>query len=527
VKTRLEKLFFLFFLIFGSAHAHELKQDLIVQTDSGPVAGMRQSQLATWLGIPYAAPPVADLRWRAPQKPAPWSAPRPSTQYGSVCAQNADLGVFAKAGGSEDCLTLNVFVSEGGVSSSRSLPVFVWIHGGAIRVGAARDHDPVKLTLDGGGVVVTLNYRLGLFGFFGHPALQRKAEAGVNFGILDQQLALDWVQRNIKNFGGDPTNVTIAGESSGGDSVIAHLVSPASAGKFQHAISMSGNAIALKYPNFGAPKPLSWAARVSQDFAKEVGCVQADVAGCLRALPMKAVLAHQSTYTAQQVIVDGAVIPMAPGEALRNGLINPVSTFVNGSNLDEGAFFSGYLENGSNTPMNEQEYAKLSEVFFGLHAAKVREIYPTRLYPTPSDAFGAAATDMLFACTARAVNSRLSSHTPTYAYEFADRTAPSYLKPTTFALGAAHTSELAYLFPGFHGGDGLKLSLNPLQSKLSDEMVKFWTNSSMRKQQERIWPRYVASKENVMRFVLPYGRMVEHSFSEMHHCNFWDALDVY
>lgn len=518
-----------FFLLSRVAYASggDFSQDLTVQTDAGPVVGERQRGLITWLGIPYAAPPIADLRWMPPQRPPQWSTPKPGRHYGNVCPQNADLGVFSKAGGSEDCLNLNIFVSERKANSSKPLPVFVWIHGGAMRVGAARDHDPVKLANNGGALVVTLNYRLGLFGFFGHPALQRNDQPGVNFGILDQQFALDWIQRNIEKFGGDPSNVTIAGESSGGDSVIAHLVSPGSAHKFQHAISMSGNAIVLKYPNFGAPKPLSWAAQVSQDFAKEVGCVRGDVAKCLRSLSTKDVLAHQSSYTAQQVIVDGKVIPKAPGEALRNGEINPVLTFINGNTLDEGAFFSGYLENASKKPLDEEGYVSLSKVFFGSHASKVRKAYPTRLYTTPSEAFGAAATDMLFACTARAVNARASAHIPTYAYEFADRTAPSYLNPTTFALGAAHTSELAYLFAGFHGGDGIAVTLNPLQTKLSDQMVKFWVNSSTRKQAEYVWPRYVSSKENVMRFVLPNAHMVESSFSEMHRCDFWDELNVY
>jgi para-nitrobenzyl esterase len=499
----------------------------LVQTDDGPVRGVRQGQLLSWLGVPYAAPPTGSLRWMPPQRPRPWSAPLSANKYGSFCPQNADLGVFAKAGGSEDCLTLNVFVSEKSLRAKEPLPVFFWIHGGAMRVGAARDYDPAKLAIDGGVVVVTINYRLGLFGYFAHPALQREGQPGVNYAIMDQQLALDWVQRNIQRFGGDPRNVTIAGESAGGDSVIAHLVSPGSAGKFQHAVSMSGNAIVLKYPTFGAPKTLEWAETVAQDFAKKVGCVKEDVASCLRSLPTRDILANQTPYYAQQVIVDGKVMPMRPGDALRTGHINPVSTFINGTTLDEGAFFSGYLENESGRSMDEEAYVKMSDAFFGSNAKMVREQYATSAYPTPSDAFAAAATDMLFACTAHAVNGWLAPRVPTYAYEFADRTAPSYLKPTTFALGAAHTSELAYLFPKYHGGAGIPVTLNPLQAGLSEQMVRYWTSAKKMTEAEGDWTSYDAAQENIMTLALPHPRMTTHSFSKTHKCAFWDSLNLY
>jgi len=195
-----------------------------------------------------------------------------ATTLASSCAQNADLGVFARAGGSEDCLYLNVYRGAAQGSVPRKLPVFVWFHGAALQIGQGGDYDPAKLAIKGGALVVTLNYRLGLFGFLSHPALDGEGHDFANYGLMDQQAALRWVQRNAAAFGGDPANVTIAGESSGGNSVMAHIAAPQSAGLFQHAISMSGGGIMARHPAFGAPRPLAVAREVGLAFAREAGC---------------------------------------------------------------------------------------------------------------------------------------------------------------------------------------------------------------------------------------------------------------
>ncbi|WP_372360690.1 carboxylesterase/lipase family protein [Xanthomonas sp. NCPPB 1325] len=511
----------------GLAFAQAVSLTEPVQTTSGPVRGVVEGDLTSWRGIPYAAPPIGNLRWRAPIPPRAWSTPLIANAYGSVCAQNADLGVFAKAGGSEDCLNLNVFVPTAKRSSTTLLPVFVWLYGGALRVGAALDYDPSRLAVEGGAIVVTLNYRVGLFGFFAHSAVQEDGKSGVNYGLLDQQLALKWVNDNIARFGGDANNVTIAGESAGGDSVIAHLVSPASRGTFQHAIAMSGTANILKFPTFGAPRPLNAAQKMASDFAEAVHCNTQMAAACLRALPTSQVLAHQTGFTAQQFIVDGKTLPIEPGVALSTGQINPVRTVILGSTRDEGNFFAGYLENESGKPIDESSFPKTMEIFFGDHAEVVMKQYPASAYTSPSEAFAAAATDMLFACTSQEAARRITAKTPAYVYEFADRTAPSYLKPTTFALGAAHTYELAYLFPSFHGGSGIPTTLNPLQKKLASQMVRYWSNPLNVTAPNSGWQPYNAKRQNVMSFVLPTARMTEMSFARAHHCEFWDKLGVY
>ena len=207
----------------------------VVPTDKGPVRGSRHPTVSKYLGIPYAAPPVGDLRWRPPQAPARWQGPRDATAFANHCPQEASP--FGFASDTEDCLYLNVFTPNKhaagpgrGHDKSKERPVMVWLHGGGLTVGESDDYDPTRLVQQG-VVVVTVNYRLGYLGFLAHPALS--AESGGtgsgNYGLMDQQAALRWVQRNIGRFGGDGDNVTIFGQSAGGLSVHSHLVSPRSA----------------------------------------------------------------------------------------------------------------------------------------------------------------------------------------------------------------------------------------------------------------------------------------------------------
>jgi para-nitrobenzyl esterase len=499
----------------------------VLKIGSGPLRGLDDGEMLSYRGIPYAAPPVGDLRWRPPQAPRSWTETRDATETGSACVQNPDLGAFATPGGSEDCLYLNVYAPRAAVQAGRPLRVFVWIHGGSLWVGQGSDYDPRKLVLDGQAVVVTLNYRLGMFGFFAHPAIDGEGHAFANYGQMDQSFALDWVQRNIEAFGGDPTNVTIAGESSGGTSVLAQVISPWSAGKFQHAIDMSGSSLIIRYPNFGAARPLDVARKVGSDFATAAGCDDQS-AHCLRRLTVGQILAIQKSYMINQTIIDGDFMPVHPAEALRSGRFNRV-TLINGTTRDEGRFFVGFPENETGLPLTEQGYPAALEAFFGANLApRVREEYPVDDYNSPSEAYAAAATDYLFSCPALMVNRWASQATTVYAYEFADRTAPSYLKPTTFPLGAAHTYELPYLFPGFRGGTaGIPVTLNPLQEKLSDEMVRYWTSASGASQWKD-WPRYAPDQQNVLRLMLPQSQVLRAGrFTKDHHCGFWDQAGIY
>ena len=210
----------------------------VVETENGAVRGTLQPTTIAFLGIPFAKPPVGDLRWRPPQSAARWEGVRDATRFGAHCPQP---GTDPQPAASEDCLFLNVYVPAalGGEQhdSSRELrhadrPVMVWIYGGANASGASDFYDPTPLVEAGGVVVVTVNYRIGVLGFLAHPALDGEGHEAVNYGVMDQQLALLWVRDNIRHFGGDRGNVTIFGESAGGLNVTTHLVSPRSAGLF-------------------------------------------------------------------------------------------------------------------------------------------------------------------------------------------------------------------------------------------------------------------------------------------------------
>jgi para-nitrobenzyl esterase len=408
----------------------------------------------------------------------------------------------------------------------KALPVFVWIHGGALRVGQGADYDPSKLADKGNVIVVSLNYRLGLFGFFAHPAIDHEGHPFANYGLMDQQAALRWVQRNISAFGGDPGDVTIAGESAGGISVMMQIVSPLAAGTFRNAIAMSGARLMARHPAFRAVKPVSVAEELGSRFSKAVGCSENNAA-CLRALPTKRILDAQSPYLLNEAIIDGIVIPMHPSDAFRTGQINRV-TLVNGSTHDEGRFFVALTELMTGKAMSADDYtASLNRQFGERLAAEVAREYALEGYNTPGEAFAAAATDSMFACPALAMDRLLTGKIPLYAYEFNDGTAPSYVGPTTFPLLAAHTYELAYVFPGFHGGADAVVKLNSLQEKLSDEMVNYFTSLSQMSSREAEWPRFDPRQENMMTFILPTSKLVSGRFSDFHHCTFWDRAGIY
>ncbi len=209
----------------------------MVGTANGAVRGLANGAVDEFLGIPYAAPPVGALRWRPPQPAASWPGVRDATKFAPHCPQPASP--FGQASMSEDCLFLNVFTPSHQTTRSHR-PVMVWIHGGALVSGESDDYSPAKLVADG-VTVVTLNYRLGALGFLAHPALADANGQSGDYGLMDQQAALRWVQRNIASFGGNPRNVTLFGESAGGLSTLSQVASPQARGLFERAIVESGS----------------------------------------------------------------------------------------------------------------------------------------------------------------------------------------------------------------------------------------------------------------------------------------------
>src|SRR5215831_19176932 len=304
----------------------------VVRIDDGVIRGASAAGVNSFLGLPYAAPPTGNLRWRPPQPAAAWTGVRPATQFGPSCPQALTRNPFLPPGTiSEDCLYLNVYAPPVSGNDQGGRPVLVWIHGGGLVQDGARNYDGTKLAA-AGTVVVTINYRLGALGFLAHPALaSRPGGPAGNYGLMDQQAALRWVQDNIEAFGGDPGNVTIAGESAGGLSVLAHLVSPGSRGLFQKAIVESG-AFALNQ------QPLAAAEAAGEAFATAAGCPgqSAQTAACLRNLPVANLVTPN--FVEIPGVVDGKVLTEPIGTALAAGRFAHVPV-LNGTNHDEERLF--------------------------------------------------------------------------------------------------------------------------------------------------------------------------------------------
>lgn len=295
--------------------------------DSGVLVGESDGQVLAFKGIPFAAPPVGELRWRPPAPPAAWSSPRPAAEFGAICPQEG-APRFSATGArlaepSEDCLTLNVWAP----ANAKGAPVAVWIHGGGNTGGSAvsRFYDGAAFAKDG-VVLVSIQYRLGLLGFFAHPALQTGEAGDANFGLLDQIAALKWVQRNIKAFGGDPAQVTVMGESAGGEDVMALIGAPAAKGLFSKAIAESPGGAWERYPTLAAAKALG---------AKDVQATGATTAEALRKLPVQALL-DSPGHDDVGPILDGALLTQSPLRTIAGGRAPAIPLMI-GSNSGEGS----------------------------------------------------------------------------------------------------------------------------------------------------------------------------------------------
>lgn len=474
------------------------------------------SEIAQFLGIPYAKAPVGDLRWKKPQN-LELKGKFLAQEFGDFCPQNADLGDFAVAGGDEDCLNLNIYVKKDNLNKNAKKPVMVWIHGGSLWVGRNSDYDGSRFAKND-AVLVSINYRLGMFGFFAHPELKNST----NFGMFDQIKALEWIKENIENFGGDKDNITIFGESSGGVSVISHLISPLSKGKFNHAISMSGAAIVGRYPAFGTPYPLEVAQRIGAEFGEFKGCKNLK---CLKNLSSDEILKNSFKYQINMPVIDKEFFPYHPADMLENGEFNRV-TFANGNTRDEGRFFTAIMENLFKKPMDQKSFNETLNGYLQPNLAqKTKEFFKDEIKKDPVDAYAKIQTSLMFACSGKRVNDLVSKFMPVYAYEFNDATAPSYLEKVSFDLKAAHTLELPYLFPNFHGGGLLATRLDKNQLSLANNMVKNFINLSDISKTDFV--KYEPNLENILIFQQPKPYVEKNLHSTRHNCKFWDESGAY
>jgi len=490
-----------------------------VRTFTGLVRGLVAADYRLFQGIPYAAPPVGPLRWQPPRPVAPWPGMRDGSKPGPQCSQESERGRGGRTA-SEDCLTLNVWTPAAGADKR---PVMVWIHGGGFVNGSGDLYNARWLAARGQIIVVTINYRLGALGFLAHPSLGPPGELG-NYGLADQQAALRWVRDNIANFGGDPTKVTVAGESAGAMSVCDHLVAPGSAGLFRSAIIQSGPC--------QAQVDLATAQRTSVDYAASVGCPDpAAAAQCLRALPA-ATLARPPWYShigdsdaLASPITGTAALPVDPVAAFTTGSGARVPVLI-GTNHDEFTMFAAlrYLRLGR--AVTAAEYPRVLADIFGAGGRAVLAHYPLERYGGDvSLAYSAAVTDGVFTCVADRMVDGLRHGAAVYAYEFNDRDAPAPtpLRRVPFPVGASHSLELRYLF------NGGAPPLNPGQRKLSNQMIDYWSRfvvtGAPNAPGQPGWPAVSSDPAHSPWMSLqPGGTRIITDFGQSHQCPFWATL---
>lgn len=485
----------------------------IVKTRAGAVRGKVKEGVREFLGIPYAAPPVGELRWQPPALHASWPGELDATRTRSWCPQLANFP-DSRVAGSEDCLYLNIYTPD---PAGSGLPVMVWIHGGTFIVGSGAPFNGSNLARKGNLVVVTINYRLGALGFLAHRSLDATDSRHVsgNYGLMDQQAALRWVKDNIAAFSGDPHKVTIAGQSAGAISAGLQMVSPGAAGLFQRAILESG-----PFPHV---QTLTEAEVRGDELAAKLDCDKAsDAAACMRAKTITQIVSAipadplTSGNLIWSPIVDGHALPSQPAEAIAAGHVNRVSV-INGSNRDEGT-----LMRAAAKPISAERFVQSVRSLLGKDAARVLTAYPLANYSSPTLAAAAAYGDATFSCRIIKTGAMLSALEPVYQYEFNDTHAPlTFLRNPPFPLGAFHSSEIQYVF----GDIATNSAASPAQKKLSDAIMSYWIGfiTSGDPGGSPRWGRYRADHPWILSLA-PGAIEDESGFAKIHHCDLWDSI---
>jgi para-nitrobenzyl esterase len=440
---------------------------LKVKTEQGKVQGktINDGKVSAFLGLPYAAPPVGDLRWKAPEPAAKWKGTRDATKFGAHCSQGRvfDDMIFQDSGPSEDCLFLNVYVPAGTDDKSK-LPVMFWIHGGGYSGGASSEprHNGDFLPLKG-VVLVTINYRLGVFGFLVTDELAKEGNGTAgNYGLLDMVAALHWVNANIKNFGGDPANVTIFGESVGSFAVSTLMASPLAQGLFEKSIGESGAAF---------PGGLSLGGDTVAERAKADGAwmdsIGAKSLKDLRAMSTDQLLeaAKKRTPGGFPPVVDGRLLTEPVPDTYAAGKQAHVPLLA-GWNADEGSFFAM-------RGMTATQWNAMADGLFKERSAAFLKLYPAdsdtealrSVIDYGSDNFIALGTWKWLEAQKK------TGEAPVYRYHFELAATPSKFHPGTFAF---HSDDIEYVFGTLDTRPGW--TVRPEDRKLSDEMMSYWTN---------------------------------------------------
>lgn len=479
--------------IDGAASAHSTPTKApVVRIDSGQVRGLEADGVVSFKGIPYAAPPVGKLRWREPQPAQHWAGVRDATKFGPECMQMEEVPK------SEACLTLNVLRPA---TSAKALPVMVWIFGGANVRGQTSLYPQGDALARQGVIFVSMNFRVGRLGFFAHPALLAETpdEVHGNYGYMDQRSALQWVQRNISAFGGNPKAVTIFGQSSGGGSVVAHLTSPLSRGLFQRAIMLS--------PGFPAPRAkagpltaLSDAETMAIDYARSLGITAEGPAAlaALRALPAEKLVegtdheAEEAALTAGKPLIgvagpmlDGKFIVEAPEFVLAAGREAKVSVMIGATDRDHA--------------QGSAESKDALFATFGANAVQARKLYDPQGDQTLDELKQQVFCDKIHIEPARYLADEVArAGRPAYLYRF------SYVAESERGKvkGALHSSELPFVFdiPAEVFGDKVTGDDKKMGELASAYLVSFAKTGDPNGGNRPQWPRHDPAVDKLIDF---------------------------
>jgi para-nitrobenzyl esterase len=500
-----------------------------ITISSGQLSGLYEAggQIAVFKGVPYAHPPVGELRWQPPQPALPWEGVRKAEKYGPTAFQlEAELGSFMNAliGGmgygwlktsllkillnnlpppeaSEDCLYLNVRTPL--LDAQAKLPVMVWIHGGDHQDGAGSDFPyRTNALVQRGVVLVTINYRLGLLGYFCHPELSRAVcrDASGNYGTLDQIVALRWVGENIAAFGGDPDNIAIFGESAGGESVAQLLTSPLSRGLFHRAILQSAangaQMLLLKQPFLTHPA----AEQAGKDFADRLVGSGSDQIARLRQIPAEKLYqflrkqAQSSFYPA----IDGYVLNKSPFQAFLDGEQARLPLII-GSNADEGTLlYPGIrspLVEYANQPFTPDELYCIIRDEFGEDAGALFDLYPGLREGSYAARVGLLGDSLIGAPARFYASQAAKAGQPVYLYFFTR--APHFPRQT---IGAYHFAETPYIFESANPVFPMNVQDHEFARKMGDYWTQFARNGNPNCQPHPLWPAFTVEDQLQMEF---------------------------
>ena len=479
--------------VFAAACSLANSADPIVTTLSGKVSGLANADgsVTSFKGIPFAAPPVGPLRWRAPQAAAPWGDVRRADHFGASCMQgpNTPLGPWTKeymyvTPASEDCLYVNIWTPK--PSSTAHLPVLVYIYGGGFSSGSGDvpvyDGEALAKT---GMVLVTFNYRVGPFGFLAHPGLTAESEhhASGNYGLMDQIAALHWVQDNIRGFGGDASRVAIAGQSAGAMSVQDLLASPLAKGLFHAAIADSG------IGGRGVPvKTLAEAEKAGETFAV---ARKAESIAALRALPAADLLPKPGAGLQFAPIVDGWVVPGQPMTLTTSAGHDNDVPVITGFQADD------FRMAGGGPPMTAEKFKQRAQAMFGPMADEFLKLYPAGNDEQARESEAASARDRARSGMYLWASKRAATHkAPVYIYYF-DRAIPWPAHPE---FGAFHSGELPYTFGNLKV---LDRPWEPVDTKIAHMMMAYWKGmaaaANPNSASQPRWDPVTTTKKSVMR----------------------------